>query len=372
MPPKQALEDAIAALSEKLTDILTSWELRHESLAAVLSDLQLQLAARPSPPPPSFPLGHPASIPPRPLPRLPPRLLFLSSNHPNSKCQPSMSEFEHLCNRVVGLPPESILNCFISGLRSDIQHELAVLQPSSISQAVGLAKLVEAKLLDARPIRAVHPHAVPRTPPLLPAPRPGPSLPIRRLSPSEMQDRRARGLCFNCDDKFRPGHVCKSKQFLLLLAEDGSTPPEPPDSVDFLPELPEDSPPPPPRFLSDETPTDSVHFQLSSAAMSGSICPRTLCLRGSIHELELSVSVLIDSGSSHNIIQPRVAEFLGLTLSPLASFPVLVGNGAALQCSGVCHEVPLLLQSHRFVVSLFVIPIYAWGAVAVHLRTVCV
>ncbi|KAL0291649.1 UNVERIFIED_CONTAM: hypothetical protein Sradi_7018500 [Sesamum radiatum] len=60
------------------------------------------------------------------------------------------TEFERICNRVVGLSPESILNYFISGLRPDIQRELSILQPSSISQAVGLAKLIEAKYIDAR------------------------------------------------------------------------------------------------------------------------------------------------------------------------------------------------------------------------------
>ncbi|KAL0303885.1 UNVERIFIED_CONTAM: Retrovirus-related Pol polyprotein from transposon.6 [Sesamum radiatum] len=409
MPPKQALEDAIAALSEKLTDISTSWELRHESLAAVLSDLQLQLAARPPPPPPSFSAGPSALQPPPssspqsaasslfpllkppklhmpafdgsapldwlfqaeqyfafyqipPYQRLPMISFFIkgealswfkwmSSNHQLSSWEAFVRALE------LRFGPSSFENhqAALFKLRQRGSRELAVLQPSSISQAVGLAKLVEAKLLDARPIRAVPPLVLPRAPPLLPAPRPGPSLPIRRLSPSEMQDRRARGLCFNCDDKFRPGHVCKTKQFLLLLAED-SAPPEPPDSVAFLSEPHADPPPAPARFLSEEPTADNVHFQLSSAAVSGSNCPRTLCLRGTIHEL--SVSVLIDSGSSHNIIQPRVAEFLGLTVSPLTSFSVLVGNEAALQCSGVCLTVPLLLQSHRFVVSLFVIPIY--------------
>ncbi|KAL0412969.1 UNVERIFIED_CONTAM: Retrovirus-related Pol polyprotein from transposon.6 [Sesamum radiatum] len=63
-------------------------------------------------------------------------------------------------------------------------------------------------------------------------------------------------------------------------------------------------------------------------------------------------------GSSHNIVQPRIAEFLGLAVTPLAVFPIMVGNGASLRCSGVCHGVPLLLQNHCFDVSLFVIPIY--------------
>lgn len=36
-------------------------------------------------------------------------------------------QFEYLSNRVVGLPVEALLNCFISGLKDDVQCELAVL-----------------------------------------------------------------------------------------------------------------------------------------------------------------------------------------------------------------------------------------------------
>ncbi|KAL0373214.1 UNVERIFIED_CONTAM: Retrovirus-related Pol polyprotein from transposon.6 [Sesamum calycinum] len=105
------------------------------------------------------------------------------------------AEFKRLCNRVVGLPPESILNYFISGLRPNIQWELAVLRPSSISQAVGLAKLIEAKNIDARrsstPARLSTP---PSLPALLSAPPPKPPFPARRLTPAEMQARCAQGL----------------------------------------------------------------------------------------------------------------------------------------------------------------------------------
>ncbi|KAL0405379.1 UNVERIFIED_CONTAM: hypothetical protein Slati_3851800 [Sesamum latifolium] len=42
-------------------------------------------------------------------------------------------KFERLCNRVTGLSADSILDCFLSGLRLDIQKEMAILQPTSIS-----------------------------------------------------------------------------------------------------------------------------------------------------------------------------------------------------------------------------------------------
>ncbi|KAK1351966.1 hypothetical protein POM88_053847 [Heracleum sosnowskyi] len=38
-------------------------------------------------------------------------------------------------NRVAGLSPRSLLNCFLSGLKPDIQRQLQILRPTSITQA---------------------------------------------------------------------------------------------------------------------------------------------------------------------------------------------------------------------------------------------
>lgn len=38
----------------------------------------------------------------------------------------------------------------------------------------------------------------------------------KKLTDSEMADRRANGLCFNCDDLFAPGHMCKPILFYIL------------------------------------------------------------------------------------------------------------------------------------------------------------
>ena len=43
-----------------------------------------------------------------------------------------------------------------------------------------------------------------------------PYLPIKRLSPFELKIRRVKSLCYNCDDKYAPGHKCKIKFFYLL------------------------------------------------------------------------------------------------------------------------------------------------------------
>nr|KYP49874.1 hypothetical protein KK1_028374 [Cajanus cajan] len=51
--------------------------------------------------------------------------------------------FEKISTRVFGLPPDALVDCFFSGLLPEIRRELAILKPTSISQAIGLAKLIE-------------------------------------------------------------------------------------------------------------------------------------------------------------------------------------------------------------------------------------
>ncbi|KAL4590213.1 hypothetical protein LXL04_003139 [Taraxacum kok-saghyz] len=130
------------------------------------------------------------------------------------------SEFEKISNCVVGLPPNALRDCFISGLRADIQAELALHGPQTLHQTYGLAKLIEDKLRAQLPSSDDSLEPPPTKPPLLPNPTPpSPPLPIKRLSPTEMHKRRAEGLCYNCPAKYQPGHQCNPPKFLLLQSE---------------------------------------------------------------------------------------------------------------------------------------------------------
>lgn len=52
------------------------------------------------------------------------------------------TKFEKLGNMVVGLPPNVILNSFIFGLALEIRNEISIHRPTSISEAIGLVKLI--------------------------------------------------------------------------------------------------------------------------------------------------------------------------------------------------------------------------------------
>lgn len=155
------------------------------------------------------------------------------------------AQFEKLGNRVIGLPAKALLNCFISGLNTEIRNEMAIQRPTSITQAIGLAKLIEAKCKDTRP-RIIKPFShnfsntfsrppssttqtaltLPTTAsshttvPPKPHQPPTTKFAIKKLNQTQVQERRALGLCYNCDEKFTPGHKCSIGRFLLLLVED--------------------------------------------------------------------------------------------------------------------------------------------------------
>ncbi|KAK1387676.1 hypothetical protein POM88_015854 [Heracleum sosnowskyi] len=42
---------------------------------------------------------------------------------------------------------------------------------------------------------------------------------IRRISPSEMAKRREKGLCYNCDEIYSPGHKCTHPQLYLMIGD---------------------------------------------------------------------------------------------------------------------------------------------------------
>ncbi|WVZ16528.1 hypothetical protein V8G54_009510 [Vigna mungo] len=243
----------------------------------------------------------------------------------------------------------------------EIRREVVAQQPQSLSTAVGLARLQEEKLLDisrvqrprplnswsspplTRTVTVAPPQQPPRAfPPLLPTPTP--KTRYRQLIEAEMADRREKGLCFNCDQKYSRSHRCPARFFLFISEEDdpvsGSLP-DPPFS-DRDPEL-------------DTSPVDLLDppAQISLHALSGTGAPETLRVTG--HIAHHPIRVLVDGGSTHNFIQKEVATRLGLAQSPTAPLKVLFGSGEELACTQVCPSMELLIQGHSFHIALYVL-----------------
>lgn len=184
-------------------------------------------------------------------------------------------------------------------------------------------------------------------PPLLPSPVKQISPPIRRLTNQQLQERRSKGLCYNCDDKWVSGHTCQSHKLLLLhlIPEDSEYIAI--DSDDMI--LPEELIPEP---------------CLSSQCVSHLASPGTLWLIGNIGAM--AIIVLVDNGSTHNFFYPHVVKKLGLSVTDSTSHQVKIAAGLQIASQGVCPCVNLKLPGISFTLHFLVLPL---GTVDVVLGT---
>jgi hypothetical protein len=143
-----------------------------------------------------------------------------------------------------------------------------------------------------------------------------------------------KGLCFNCDEKFVPGHRCKK----LFVIEGTYTAEEEWKETDPI-EI-EDKP--------EDEPVISIY------ALTGTPSPQTMRIHGALGKL--SVTVLMDSGSTHNFINAEVAQQLGLKPTHFDAMQVMVASGEKLRCTGMCAGLLLWLQGELFVIDFFLLP----------------
>lgn len=263
----------------------------------------------------------------------------LSKLQQTSSVRDYQTQFERLLVRVGRLSTEHQIGCFTSGLKDTIRAEVQASKPSSLTAAIGLARLFEAR------------NQATKRPLSLDIKKPANSrsttgenrstLPTKRLSPAEMKERRDRGLCYNCNDKFSPGHRCKRLFVIEGVWPNGEDEPEEPqDHQDVQDE---------------EIPEISLH------AIAGTQAPQTMRVHGWI--VRQPIQILVDSGSTHNFLNSQVARKAGVTPSEGGCFEVAVANGEKLRSSGRCRGVGMKLQGVPILVDLYLIPLVGCDAV---------
>ncbi|KAF8398742.1 hypothetical protein HHK36_014600 [Tetracentron sinense] len=149
---------------------------------------------------------------------------------------------------------------------------------------------------------------------------------VRRLTDSELQKKRDKGLCYRCDDKWAPGHRCKKKELNVLLTHDvdeGET-----GEVEELDEVD-------PELETAEI-TQVVEVSLNSV-----VGLKTMKLKGVIGEQE--VVVLIDPGATHNFISLELVKRLQLPIAKIEAYGVTMGTGNAVRGAGILVELNQLV-----------------------------
>lgn len=66
------------------------------------------------------------------------------------------------------------------------------------------------------------------------------------------------------------------------------------------------------------------------------------------------LSVLVDSGSTHNFLDAMVAKGMGCLTQLISAHRVLVANGDKLHCNAVCKGFEWKIQGTYFVVNILI------------------
>ncbi|XP_026420082.1 uncharacterized protein LOC113316065 [Papaver somniferum] len=224
-----------------------------------------------------------------------------------------IAEFEQILNFVTDLPEEYIIDLFIRSLKTEIR---------SILKSTG-----------AQQRRNTIP--------------PG----AKRLTLEEQRIRRDQGLCFNCDQLYKPSHLCEKPKLLIL---EGA----PEDSEEDI-------------ELINETQTTTINetevsspkepaTTISLHSLLGSPFPNTMRIQG--HIKGQIITILIDSGSTHNFLHPTIAKRCGF-IDQSTSIRVMVGDGGFLETQGSCKNIPVKLQDYSFSTEFFLLPVSGCDAV---------
>lgn len=233
------------------------------------------------------------------------------------------------------IPEDILMGQFLNGLKEEIRVEVRLLNPMSLEQAMELALRVEEKnkvkktgvgvyksgplssssfkypsqsgsigySFQSSPTRSWVSQSGESQGSVTSPKMPGQSNQsrtggeMRRLTDKELQEKRAKGLCFRCDDKWSIGHRCKKRELSVLVIEeeeDGNT---------------EYSGSDPPLSPTDEQNSEvMLQPEVSLNSVIGLSNPKTMKLRGRVKDRE--VVVMIDPGATHNFISLLLVELI--------------------------------------------------------------
>lgn len=135
---------------------------------------------------------------------------------------------------------------------------------------------------------------------------------VRHLSYGELMERKAKGLCFRCSDKFHPLHRCSGQLRLIELSDN--------EMVNKQGEI---------VALEVEDIEEEGALECKSMGVLGVNDAhykgvKTMRFWGSIDGI--SIMVLIDSGACHNFIAPSVVTALELQVDPMQRLGVRLGD----------------------------------------------
>ncbi|XP_022019619.1 uncharacterized protein LOC110919665 [Helianthus annuus] len=268
--------------------------------------------------------------------------------------------FDNLMTKVV-LSKEYTASLFVGGLKPEIRCLVKVFRPRTLREAYAMAKQqdnVHTTLFGTKKVgSSLSSHSAntssftPRNSTVsatLPTP-PNKSLKtVRRLSTKEADEKRARGECFFCPEKYSATHKCKNRQLFVIEILDDDNCEGDEEQVEIV-------------DVERQQLESVIRPHISIHAISGIPSYSTMRVIGYIGTRKLHI--LIDSGSTHNFINERLSIKLQGSTCAVPSMRVTVANGHPICCGQICKKFKWMMQGSWFEADMYLIPLESYDMV---------
>eukprot|EP00253_Pinus_taeda_P013672 PITA_13672 len=245
-----------------------------------------------------------------------------------------IEEFQKLNISLKNILEEHGIDVFIGTLKDNIQHDVHLWEPDSLEKAFMLARKMECKIMATK--KPTTHNYKDGTLVSLSLPQP------IRLTPQQLEEKRAKGLCYSCDSKYTKAHKCaKNKLFYIDCQEEEEKEQERSKEEDKLQEQSLDK--------------EEMNPTISCNALAGITTPQTIKIEG--HIKKKKVIMFIDSGSTHNFIHCKIAKELNCFLYPAPECQMMVANGGMINCSGKHHNINLSMGEYVLNSPMLSIPV---------------
>jgi hypothetical protein len=207
--------------------------------------------------------------------------------------QEYQKEFEKLANRVVGWPQKALIGTFLGGLKADILADVRKFKPRTLRETIEFARMREdepahskrSPYADMSKYNPKTSWGSSTTSTVSSSSKTSAQPAVKKISWEETQKRREKVLCFNCNDRYIPRHRCAVPHVFIIEAD-------PEEEVE-------------PEIDAEETEGGQVP-QISLHALTGYKGPKTMRVSAQIGVRK--ILVLIDSGSTHNFVDHKIAK----------------------------------------------------------------
>jgi hypothetical protein len=159
-----------------------------------------------------------------------------------------------------------------------------------------------------------------------------------------MSERRKKGLCYNCDEKWSTNHKCRTMKLYIM---------EEMDLDEDLEQVIEEE--------SELTEESEESAEITLCALLGSTSPSTMRVVACINRKK--AVVLIDTGSTHNFLDYELAKSLRFSIDTSSCFGVKVANGEVIRTKEECKDIQFKVQGLELKVNFNLLSLGGCGIV---------